>query len=467
VRPSFHFTAAQQWINDPNGLVYVNGEYHLFSQMNPHGSLWGNMSWGHAVSRDLLRWKHLEPALTPYPARAEGAETFIFSGSAVVDRVGLSGAAQGQGLLAYYTAHERCGDDPINESVAVATSIDGGRTWIRHVANPVLDMGRRDFRDPKVFWHEASASMVMAIADPPGLRVEFYRSTDGLSWQPSGSFGAPGLTSMIWECPDLVEVPFEDGGHSRWVLLVSSGHQAGAPYTGMQYWIGQFDGSSFVADAIQPRVVDAGKDFYAAITYNDLPPEQPPVMIGWASNWAYASATPSSPWRGMMSLPRELSLRKTPTGPVLIQRPVRQLDALQTQIHPPSSPIESPLDMCWSVEASQHAPTGIQLCSDDRSRMKIWIDRSTNTMVSDRREAGEVDFHSAFASDDTVALPAQWHDRSIDVRVIFDRCIVEVFACAGEVALTSLVFQSSPCRIEPLGDPVDLQVRRILSTSEA
>ena len=467
MRPDFHFTAEHQWINDPNGLVYLDGEYHLFSQMNPYGSLWGNMSWGHAVSRDLLTWEHLKPALTPYPARVEGADTFIFSGSVVVDRVGLSAAPAGQGLLAYYTAHERCGDDPVNESVAVAMSADLGRTWSRHSLNPVLDLGRRDFRDPKVFWHGPSCSMVMAIADPPGRRVEFYRSGDGLVWKLSGSFAAPGFTSMIWECPDLVEVPFENGEDSRWVLSVSSGHQVGAPYTGMQYWIGQFDGSSFLADDLRPNVVDAGKDFYAAISYNELPPGQPPVMIGWASNWAYATATPTAPWRGMMAVPRELALRSTPTGAVLVQRPAHQLESRRTEPHLPGSPIDAPLDVRWTVDSAQHAPTGIQFRSSDNSVFKIWIDRSTNTLACDRRAAGDVDFAPGFASLDTAALANAWHGQQIDVRVIFDGCIAEVFACKGEVVLTSLVFSATPWRIERLGDPGSLQVRRILPPAAA
>ena len=462
MRPSLHFTAEQQWINDPNGLVYINGEYHLFCQMNPDGSLWGNMSWGHAISRDLLSWEQIQPALTPYPARVEGADTFIFSGSALVDRIGLSGAPVGQGLLAYYTAHERCGDDPINESVAVATSTNGGRTWFRHSSNPVLDLGRRDFRDPRVFWHEPSTSMVMAIADPPGQRVEFYRSGDGLSWELSGSFEASGYTSMIWECPDLVEVPYETGGGSRWVLSISSGHQAGAPYTGMQYWIGEFDGTCFRADDLQPQVLDAGKDFYAAVSYNDLPPGQPPIMIGWASNWAYATVTPTAPWRGMMAIPRELTLRSTPTRLVLVQRPTGQLDRRETEQHSTNSPIDSPLDIRWSVGSAQDAPTGIEFCTDGGSVFKIWIDRSTSTLACDRHIEGGGDFARTFDGIDSAPLPLAWHGELIDVRVIFDGCIAEVFACEGELVLTSLVFCSNPTRIVPLGDPRSLRVCRIL-----
>ncbi len=233
-RPRFHFTAESQWINDPNGLVYLDGEYHLFCQLNPFGSSWGSMTWGHAVSENLLDWHHLAPAIEPYPARVPHAQTMIFSGSAIRDRLGISGATDGLGLLAYYTAHERRDEASLCESIALAVSTDRGRTWTRHDGNPILDTQRTDFRDPKVLWHAATEAFVMAVADPPGLAIEFYRSTDGLRWDLSGRFSAPAFTDKIWECPDLIELHIDDDddGTTAWTLFVSAGHFRGAAVYG-------------------------------------------------------------------------------------------------------------------------------------------------------------------------------------------------------------------------------------------
>ncbi len=356
-------------MNDPNGLVLVDGEWHLYFQANPAACDWGDIAWGHAVSRDLVAWEPRPVALRPYPARVPGATTLVFSGSVV-----SAAAADGRGteLRAYFTAHERRGDQPLNESVALARSADGGRTWTHHPGGPLIDRGQVDFRDPKVFRHGPDGdgdggAWVLVIAAAAERRVLIYRSADGLAWREVGAFADPAEGSWLWECPDLFEVPVRGGpgpsgnGGSRWVLVVSGAHPAGPPYTGMTYWVGDFDGERFVADAAGPRPFEHGKDFFAGVTYHGLPAGAEPVMVGWASNWAYARATPAPGWRGAMALPRRLWLDDDGTGTlVLAQAPAEPVEAALAAAAgppvvgstapgrgPPGTGLTGPAGRCW------------------------------------------------------------------------------------------------------------------------
>lgn len=445
-RPQVHFASAAQWINDPNGLVVHDGEYHLFQQLNPHGDQWGGISWGHAVSTDLLVWHQLEPALTPYPARPAGAETLIFSGSAIA-------SPDGDRLLAFYTAHERRDERALNESVALATSHDRGRTWRRHAGNPVLDPGRTDFRDPKVFRYDGR--LVMVIAVPDEHRVEFHSSDDeGLTWTVTGTFVAPDRASArrVWECPDVVRVPVGDGGDHRWVLLVSADHPAEDPYSGMFAWVGHFDDATFVADRAQPQWLDHGKDFFAAVTYNGLPAGEPPVLVGWASNWAYASRLPALPWRGMMALPRELSLVERGDGLVVAQRPCRQFEALERT----AAPARGVLDVRAVVPGGGRG--GVRLAGADGTACEIGVDASRRLAWCDRRDADPFGIGPAFATCEHAPLATDGTD--VDLRVIVDGCLVEVFVDGGATVLTELAFVTGPRRVEPFGSvDVDVSVR--------
>jgi sucrose-6-phosphate hydrolase SacC (GH32 family) len=255
-RPQFHFSPERNWINDPNGLVFFDGEYHLFYQFNPFGDRWGHMSWGHAVSRDLVHWEHLPVALR------EANQVMIFSGSAVVDWHNTSGFGRGgrPPLVAIYTGHHT--DQPL-QTQHIAFSNDRGRTWTKYVGNPVLDIGERDFRDPKVFWHEPTRRWVMVVAWPTHRQVRFYASANLKDWRHLSDFGPAGSTQGIWECPDLFPVPSEGdpsrdrppASHSRkWVLIVNVGSGAPAGGSGCQYFVGTFDGRQFVLDeASRPR----------------------------------------------------------------------------------------------------------------------------------------------------------------------------------------------------------------------
>src|SRR5262245_3574896 len=247
-RPQFHFTPATNWMNDPNGLVFFEGEYHLFYQFNPAGDKWGHMSWGHAVSRDLVHWQHLPVALR------EEDGVMIFSGSAVVDWKNTSGfgPAGKPPLIAIYTGHYT--KKPL-QNQHIAYSIDRGRTWTKFAGNPVLDINEKDFRDPKVFWHEPTRRWVMVVAWPAHRKTRFYASPDLKSWTHLSDFGPADSTTGIWECPDLFPLRVEgDSNQTRWVLIANIGSGAPAVRSGCQYFVGDFDGIRFTLDArSQPK----------------------------------------------------------------------------------------------------------------------------------------------------------------------------------------------------------------------
>ncbi|OGO54268.1 MAG: hypothetical protein A2V85_17335 [Chloroflexi bacterium RBG_16_72_14] len=311
-RPAFHFAPARGWMNDPNGLIAVDGEYHLFFQHNPEADDWGPMHWGHAVSRDLLAWEPLPLALAP------DDNGTIFSGSAVIDRCGTSGFGVGA-LVAVFTYDNRTG-----QSQGLAGSNDGGRSWSKHAANPILraPAGVHEFRDPRVFWWqppEAAGAghwvMVLACGD----EVRLYTSADLVGWEWASTFrDAEGATDVLWETPDLFELPVE-GEESRWVLafgLLGDGPCGG---TGTKYLVGRFDGTRFIPEpGSTPRWVDQGPDFYAAQTWTGA---ERPIWAAWLGNWAYARSVPSTGWRGTLTVPRELSLVRTPGGLRLRQVP--------------------------------------------------------------------------------------------------------------------------------------------------
>lgn len=314
--PRIHFYARTLWNNDPNGPIFVNGQYNLFYQTNPAGDEWGNMSWGHAASTDLVHWNKLPLAL---PA-AFGVMNF--SGSVVEDRQNTSGLCGETGktastcLVAIYTGYSRSvlGQDRQNQNLAF--SVDAGMTWTRYAKNPVLDLMMASFRDPKVFWYEPSQSWIMVVMMSDMHTVQLYRSKDLKRWKSSSSFGPAGATGGAWECPDLMNLEVRDAqGHrigSHWVLSVNLNPGGVAGGSGNQYFLGQFDGTRFVED--QPKSaklwVDWGKDFYASTSFANLPPEQGHIWIAWMNNWVYAANTPSLPGRGEMTLARHIYLRQ-------------------------------------------------------------------------------------------------------------------------------------------------------------
>ena len=297
-RPRIHFTPAKNWMNDPNGLVWHKGEYHLFFQHNPQGTQWGHMSWGHAISKDLLTWEELPVAI------AEDEDGGIFSGSAVSD---------GDDLVAIYTRNTET-----NQSQCIARSKDNGRTFAKYKDNPVLDENKKDFRDPKVFKYKNE--WIMAVAQPHEHQVSFYSSPDLISWKHLSNFGPAAATGGVWECPDLFPLQFED--QDLWVLIVSL-NPGGLYGSGTQYFIGDFDGSTFAPrySTEEPRWLDYGKDYYAGVTFNNEPTGKR-ILLGWLANWSDVKNHPKTSWTTQMTIPRELGLVRLRDEIVLTQQPI-------------------------------------------------------------------------------------------------------------------------------------------------
>ena len=421
-------------MNDPNGLVLHDGEYHLFFQHLPDALVHGPMSWGHAVSEDLLDWTELPIALA-----ATDAE-HVWSGSVVHDVDDTSGlGAAGVGpLVALWTAHEPASGA---QRQSLSWSVDRGRTWTSYAANPVLDIGSTAFRDPKVLRDGDGWLMVLVLSEE--RTVETYRSPDLLHWEHASSFGPAGSTTGIWECPDLVRVPVEGTDETAVVLLVSVQDGAPAGGSGMQYFVGELDGADFrpTQDA---RWVDHGADFYAAVSYADTPGPEP-VVQGWMSNWQYADLVPAATHRGAMTLARRLSLRRDGGGLALAQRPVVRPSPVVHELR--DQPVEGTLTLpvrartcrvVLDVDPRGAGRFGVLVRAGTEHRTTIWVDPGSGTVGLDRRASGDVGFHTAFAAEHTAHLEVE--DGPVRLEVVVDESSVEVFARHGEVVLTDLVF---------------------------
>jgi fructan beta-fructosidase len=436
-RPQFHFTAEKNWLNDPNGLVYHAGEYHLFYQHNPFGTTQGHLSWGHAVSSDLVRWKELPVAIM------EENNVEIYSGSAVMDPFNTTGFVQTRGqvpIVAVYT-----GNIPnTNQSQHIAYSLDSGRTFTKFNGNPVLDLDKKDFRDPKVFWHEPTKRWIMAVMLPQEKIVQFYSSKSLKAWTLLSQFGPAGDTTGIWECPDLFRVPVAGSpGRYKWVFMMSP-----APY--MQYFVGEFDGTRFINETKGPQVLrpDYGPDYYAGVVYNNLPGNHTPVSIAWVNNWKYANEIPAGVWRGAMSLPRHLEVKKIDNEWILLQNPVDQLEDLVAKKTTMPVKEQIPLaDQDFQLEWNWQADTTIVqefyindrefLVRFDAASKEITIDRSRSTGFNNEAYKNLSVFKATFPG----ALPS-----SLKVRLYFDNSIAELYVGEGEIAMTAQVFLADGVR---------------------
>jgi fructan beta-fructosidase len=448
VRPLYHFTPPRHFINDPNGLVFFEGEYHLFYQHNPEGDRWGHMSWGHAVSRDVVRWEHLPIALR------EEDGIMIFSGSAVVDLQNTSGFGRVDAppLVAVYT-----GDGRGRQTQNLAFSLDRGRNWTKFAGNPVLDIGSRAFRDPKVFWHRPSGRWVMVTVLADERKVRLWGSTNLKRWEQFSDFGPAGSITGVWECPELFEVPIEGEKASRWVLKVDV--NAGAPFggSGGQYFVGRFDGIAFRPEKPGPDSsrlwLDYGKDFYAAQAWNNAPGDQP-IWIAWMNNWQYDNEIPTSPWRGAMTVPRSLSLRKRPEGLRLVQTPVAGLQSLrgprQTIAGRPLPPGDVPLtadgvqgvaiEIIAEFEPGDTESFGLKVRQGEGEETVIGVDRRAGEVYVDRTRSGAISFSPHFPGRHAARLGMQEGSRPVRLHVLVDATSVEVFADGGRVVLTEQIF---------------------------
>lgn len=448
-RPVFHFTPPNGWLNDPNGLVFLDGEYHLFYQHHPHDLVWGPMHWGHAVSRDLIHWEHLPIALYP------DEKGFIFSGSAVLDHRNTAGFGAGS-MVAVFTLHTGQGATQ-QQSQGIAHSHDGGRTWSKFEENPVLEApaGLKDFRDPKVFWYGPPDTGHWVMALTVFDRVWIYISADLINWEKTDEFGeGVGCHAGVWECPDLFELEVMGGGQSRWVMLVSVQDGAPAGGNGVQYFVGVFDGRCFTVDPQhnKTRWADHGPDYYAAVTWNNEPDGRR-IIIGWMNNWPYSNKIPATRWRGMMSVPRELSLMVHEGDIVLQQRPVPELDAIWTStyqverltIQPENGHqlnfMSNPARLQITFEVDEGATAdffGLCLRQGNGCQTAIIYDRRRGTIGIDRRQSGQQPAEMTENSPHEAILRPQ--NRLIALDILIDHHSVELFAADGRLVMSELIF---------------------------
>jgi fructan beta-fructosidase len=470
-RPGYHFTAQRNWINDPNGLVWFDGEYHLFYQYNPFGDQWGHMSWGHAVSADLMHWQEL-PVAIPEDERAS-----IFSGSVVVDTHNTSGfgtpIGAGTGflqqqppLVAIYTGCLRRPEG--GQAQELAYSNDRGRTWTKYAHNPVLDLGLKDFRDPKVFWHTPTARWVMVVSVPDAHQLSFYASADLKSWALLSHFSVQAEGQGIWECPDLFEMPVIGETSTVWVLKVDvfEGHPSQG--SGARLFFGQFDGVQFTAHAEQaPHWADHGADFYAALTWANLPTANGKplhIWIGWMNCHRYAKHLPTRPWRGAMSVPRELSVGRSGARYALLQHPVQELQALRlpavsfkpiTATHETIALIERSASRALDIEVQcdpmDARETGLILRSAPGEETRIGYNASKQVVFVDRSRAGYSppdDPH--YTTRRELPWPAPTPTSPLTLRLLVDNCSIEVFINHGQAVITE--------QILPTGESYSLSV---------
>ncbi len=446
-RPAYHFTPAAHWMNDPNGMVFFEGEYHLFYQHNPDDIVHGPMYWGHAVSRDLVHWQHLPIGLKP------DHNGVIFSGSAVVDWKDTTGFFHGQpGLVAIFTHHRRHPESGAAEQrQSLAYSSDRGRTWTMYAGNPVLESPEEpDFRDPKVFWHESEQRWIMVLAVKN--KVSFYSSPNLKEWSFLSHFSG-GSQAGVWECPDMFPLQVEETNDFKWVLEVDINPGAVAGGSGGQYFVGNFDGQRFIPDdpADSPLWLDYGKDHYAGVSWSDVPAaDGRRLWLGWMSNWQYANHTPTSGWRNAMTVPRQLQLRSVGGRLRLVQTPVHEIQSLrtdETRLKSVSITHQQPLqvaavgqclDMQLDVQLQGCTEWGIRLCKGQNEETLVGYDSSKQELFVDRTHSGLVDFHPEFTGRRSAPLAS--NDGELSLRILVDRCSVEVFAQDGLVSITELIF---------------------------
>jgi fructan beta-fructosidase len=437
-RPQFHFSPATNWCNDPNGLVYNKGTYHLFYQHNPFGNQWGHMTWAHATSKDLLHWTHLPIAIP------EENGVMIFSGTCVVDKNNTSGFGKAGKvpMVAVYTGHI----ENVNQSQHIAYSLDDGITWTKYSNNPVLDLHKRDFRDPKIFWYPQKKYWVMALMFPVEHVVQFYSSKNLKDWSHLSDFGPAGDTSGVWECPDLTEVPV-DGmpGKKKWLLQTSQN-------ASMQYFVGEFDGISFKNENPANKIYrpDYGPDYYAAITYNQLPAIHLPTAIGWVNNWNYANDIPTTPWKSAMALPRNLSVKKINEDWVLIQRPVALASSLRKKIFALQNewvtdkkvlPVKSKqFEMEFSIEPAAASVSGVRLAVGDDNYFEIGYVATKQLLYIDRSKSGNTAFNENFKKLNWFEKLIPLKNKKLQLHIFYDNSIVEVFVNGGEAVFTTQIF---------------------------
>ena len=435
-RPQIHFTPAKNWMNDPNGMVYADGNYHLFYQYNPQGNDWGNMSWGHATSTDLMHWTEQPVALT----RDELGD--IFSGSAVIDKNNTAGFGA-NAMVALYTS---AGSDG-KQQQSIAFSTDGGKNFTRYTGNPVIKNDDDNLRDLKVFWHEASKQWIMALAKGWKMGVEFYASPDLKSWQHQSTFFVPlaGRPSLQWECPDLIQMG------NKWVLLVSVNPGGPILGSGMMYFVGQFDGKEFKADGaegttpVEPQWLDYGMDNYAGVTWSNTGDRH--IMIGWMNNWSYAGAVPCSPWRSAMTLPRELKLIEHDGKYLLCAPVVSEIDKIagtwttRHSVSPDGEAIDAKNAYQLRLTLNLDKNTTVAISNDHDEQFTFDVDATTRSLTAHRTSATGKSFGTF--SIPSLRAPLNVTGTSVTIDLFVDQSSVELLTGDGTMSMTNLVFPAS------------------------
>ena len=481
-RPSYHFTPAYGWMNDPNGMVYKDGEYHLYYQYNPYGSKWGNMHWGHAVSRDLIHWQHLDPAI------ARDTLGHIFSGSSVVDIHNTAGYGK-NAIIALYTS----ASDKNGQIQCMAYSTDNGRTFTKYESNPVLTPfdGLRDFRDPKVFWYEKGKCWYMIVSADKETR--FYKSKNLKKWEYVSAFGnGMGQQPCQYECPDFFQLPVNgDPNNMKWVMImnINPGCLFGGSAT--EYFVGDFDGKNFTcADAHEAKWMDYGKDHYATVTFSNTGNRV--LAMTWMSNWQYADLTPFKQNRGANGLPRELKLFELDNKYYIqegvapevkaLRKETKELGNLTIEKEKDLAGIASGMNGAFEIEADVTADAngiaGIEIYNNKQERTLVYIDMKNRRIVTDRTESGLTDFGkysephhiekkwdkqrkeqsllparmvNAINYKNNFALATWAHlnlcgkdKKTFHVDIFVDKSSIELFVDGGRIAMTNLVFPIAP-----------------------
>ena len=440
-RPVYHFSPAYGWMNDPNGMFYKDGVYHLFYQHNPYGSMWGNMHWGHATSTDLVTWEHHGDAISP------DALGTIFSGSCVVDKDNTAGFGAGAVIAFYTSASDR-------QVQSMAYSLDNGKTFKKYARNPILTSTQRDFRDPKVIWHEDTKKWIMVLA--VGQEMEIYSSADLKSWTLESKFGeGQGAHGGVWECPDLLELPVEGMELKKWVLVCNL--NPGGPFGGSatQYFVGTFDGKRFVNES--PAVtkwMDWGKDHYATVTWSDAPDNRR-IAIAWMSNWQYANDVPTSQYRSPNSVPRDLSLFTIDGETYLQSAPSPELLALRDASKKRSFKVngtrtikemipgnDGAYEIELTIENQRADVIGFRLYNDKGEEVDMQYDMKEKKFSMDRRKSGEVSFNENFPMLTWTAIESG--KDALKLRLFVDKSSVEAFGDGGRFVMTNQVFPSEP-----------------------
>ena len=423
-RPSYHHAPERGWMNDPNGLFFKDGVWHLYYQYNPYGSMWGNMHWAHSTSTDLVHWQQQPVALAP------DAWGTMFSGSCVVDHNNTAGFGK-DAIISMYTSSRPTPFGGDVQAQCIAYSNDGGKTFTKYVGNPVITDEKKDFRDPHVFWNEEAGFWNMILA--AGKEMQIFSSSNLKDWKLESSFGHEyGNHSGVWECPDLMKMKVRGTDQEKWMLICNI--NPGGPFGGSatQYFIGQFDGHKFTCEdePSETKWMDYGKDHYATITFDNAP-EGRRCAIAWMSNWQYANQVPTMQFRSANSIVRDLGLFEYNGETYCSVTPAREMDSIRGQR------ISHPTETC-EIVVSLKGDAQLTLRNSKDEKVVITYDEAEQTIDFDRRRSGDVSFSDAFPC--SVSSPTYGEVKTL--RIFIDRCSIEIFDGDGKFSLTNLVFPS-------------------------